>query len=232
MIADARQPTVKGSPRSYHTAMSCYEAINPFSSAEMRNEKGESSFCNVAHGWERTDRYVPEKNSRMPFALEIDNRFNPLVREFKIHFFSFFCATRLRYIRVESIFKLIAFYARGICIPRLRTEQSDRNSTNWKSRSSFITKNRYGEGKIDKDEQGSWCSRDETINLAKPVGSAFLLRLTASYKARSKPFIKRAFLISLSLISLRRSLKSNHNTDPLIFPLFAIRELRAIYDRR
>lgn len=172
MIADARQPTVKGSPRSYHTAVSCYEAINPFSSAEMRNEKGQSSLCNVTHGRERTGRYVPEKNSRIrtSFALEIDNRFNPLVREFKIHLF--FCAIRLRYTRVESIFKLIAFYARGICIPRLRTEQSEKNSTNWKCRSSFITgKKRYGGGKIDKDKQGSWCSRDETINLAKPVGS-------------------------------------------------------------
>ena len=41
MIADAWQPTVKGSPRSYHDAVSCYEAINPFSSAKTRNEKGD-----------------------------------------------------------------------------------------------------------------------------------------------------------------------------------------------
>lgn len=129
MIADARQPAVKGSPRSYHMAVSCYEAINPFSSAEMRNEKGESSLCNVAHDREGTGRYVPEKNSRIrtSFALEIDNRFNPLVREFKMYsFLFFFGATRLRSTRVELIFKLIAFYARGICISRLRIGQSEK----------------------------------------------------------------------------------------------------------
>lgn len=48
--------------------------------------------------------------------------------------------------------------------------------------------------------------------MQKPVGF-FLLRLTASYKVRSKPFIKRLSWYLFPWFLLRRSLKSNHSTD-------------------
>lgn len=60
MIADAQQPTVKGSPRSYHDAVSCYEAINPFSFAETRNEK-EDPLPLTLLTVERTGRFMLRK---------------------------------------------------------------------------------------------------------------------------------------------------------------------------